>query len=83
MPPGPPLRLTLSEAELQSIFDRYEKDRGESARGPLDEVTVRAPAELLPMRDTTHEIWGGIGAPFWALMHPTQAWRIFMPIPPK
>jgi hypothetical protein len=23
----------------------------------------------------------GILAPFWAIRHPTQAWRIFMPVP--
>lgn len=26
--------------------------------------------------------WSGIAAPFWALAHPTQAWRIFAPLPP-
>lgn len=28
------------------------------------------------------EVWGAIAAPFWALLHPTQAWRIIAPIPP-
>lgn len=27
-------------------------------------------------------VWGGIGAPFWALLNPTQAWRILAPLPP-
>jgi hypothetical protein len=27
------------------------------------------------------EMWGGILAPVWAVLHPTQAWRIFLPIP--
>jgi hypothetical protein len=26
--------------------------------------------------------WSGIAAPFWALAHPTEAWRIFAPLPP-
>lgn len=27
-------------------------------------------------------VWGAIAAPFWALLNPTQAWRIIAPIPP-
>ena len=38
--------------------------------------------ERIPAPKFTPEIWPGIGAPFWALLHPTQAWRIFGPIPP-
>jgi hypothetical protein len=26
--------------------------------------------------------WSGIGAPFWAIAHPADAWRIFAPLPP-
>ena len=51
--------------------------------GSLEEVTVLAPTELVPMQDVYSEMWGGILAPFWALRHPTQAWRIFLPIPPE
>jgi hypothetical protein len=42
---------------------------------------VTAPIEVLPVRDPTRDIWEGIAAPFWAMLHPTQAWRIFLPIP--
>jgi hypothetical protein len=34
------------------------------------------------MRDLSQDAWGGIAAPFWAIMHPKDAWRIFVPIPP-
>jgi len=44
---------------------------------------VTAPGELAPMRDPSQDAWGGIAAPFWAFMHPKDAWRIFVPIPPK
>jgi hypothetical protein len=30
----------------------------------------------------TPNVWGGIAAPLWAVLHPTQAWRIFAPLPP-
>jgi hypothetical protein len=26
--------------------------------------------------------WRGIAAPFWAVLHPADAWRIFAPLPP-
>ncbi|HEU4654499.1 MAG TPA: hypothetical protein VFS47_10960 [Steroidobacteraceae bacterium] len=26
--------------------------------------------------------WSGLAAPFWALLHPANAWRIFAPLPP-
>ncbi|MGH8178206.1 MAG: hypothetical protein ACREV5_18270 [Steroidobacter sp.] len=35
-----------------------------------------------PPPPSTPEVWGAIAAPFWALLHPTQAWRILAPIPP-
>ena len=47
----------------------------------LEEVVVTAPEDLLPMPGVYEEMWGGILAPVWAVLHPTQAWRIFLPIP--
>jgi len=81
--PGPPLRLALTPPELQALIARYQKDSGDVGRDPIDDVLVNAHAEPLPMRDLSQDVWGGIGAPLWAVLHPTQAWRIFMPIPPK
>jgi hypothetical protein len=85
VPAGPrkPLELTLTPAEFRSILDRYQADSGNGAHSAFDDVTVQGRAELQPMRDPVHEVWGGIAAPFWALLYPTQAWRIFLPIPPK
>ena len=83
-PTGPrqPLDLTLPQTKFSAILGQYPADSG-GAPSAFGDVTVRAPAELQPMRDPVHEVWGGIGAPVWALLHPTQAWRIFLPIPPK
>jgi hypothetical protein len=44
----------------------------------LEEVKVEGPSELPPDRPP---VWPGLLAPFWALAHPTQAWRIFTPLP--
>lgn len=81
--PAARLRLTLTHAQMQAILARYGPNTDSAARGQLDEITVTAPAKLLPMRDTSRWIWGGLGAPMWALVHPTEAWRIVLPIPPK
>lgn len=78
-----PLQLTLTQAELQQIVARYYENADHAGGDQFEEIFVLAPAELLPMRDIAQEVWGGIAAPLWALRHPTQAWRIFLPIPPK
>ena len=81
--PRRPLELTLSQTKIGSILDRYPAEPGKGAHSAFDDVTVMAPAELQPMRDPVHEVWGGIAAPVWAMLHPSEAWRIFLPVPPK
>lgn len=80
-----PLNLLLTRAELQSLVRNYELRTGDvlSASIDEDEVVVIAPSEHAPMRDVSQDVGGGIVAPFWAIMHPKDAWRIFVPIPPK
>ena len=43
---------------------------------------IEVMGERLRAPTTTPTVWRGLGAPFWALAHPTQAWRIFAPLPP-
>ena len=48
---------------------------------PPDEantIIVSADAPLVPMKSEL-DVPGGILAPFWALAHPTKAWRLFLP----
>jgi len=84
-PAGRPLNLLLTREELRSIVQKYEIRTGEVLTAPIDEdeVVVTGPRELAPMRDASQDVWGGIAAPFWALMNPKDAWRIFVPIPPR
>lgn len=42
-----------------------------------EEVQVRGRRETV-----TPNVWPGIAAPFWAILNPTQAWRIIAPLPP-
>jgi hypothetical protein len=76
-----PLQLTLTEEELRAFVDRQLANPDLGMNGHLEEILVTAPVELLPMHDITQEVWGGLAAPVWALLNPTQAWRILMPIP--
>ena len=83
-PPAEPMNFLLTREELRAIADRYVwvgHDDGKEEK--LEQVTVRAPAYLAPMRDPSQDVAGGIAAPFWAIAHPKDAWRIFLPIPPK
>jgi hypothetical protein len=65
-------RLYTSE-QLEAMLDKMDAQHLEG---------VEVEGERIPAPKFTPEIWPGIGAPFWALLHPTQAWRIFGPIPP-
>ena len=79
-----PLNLLLTRSELLAIVRNYEARTGEMLTSPItddEEVLVIAPGELAPMRDPARDVAGGLAAPFWAIAHPSQAWRIFAPIP--
>ena len=78
-----PLQWSLTDQELDSVLRRYQALHGAPSGAFLEEVTVQSPLAPLKMRDLTQEIWTGPAAPFWALFHPTQSWRIFLPVPPK
>ena len=82
-----PLWLPRTRSDWDSIASKARLTAtgpGSGLDGQLEEITVTAPAELLPMNENVYDgMWGGLLAPVWALMHPTQAWRIFLPIPPE
>jgi|SRR5687768_10573447 len=80
-----PMNLLLTQAELRSVVRNYEIRTGEVHTAPItdEEILVTAPGLLAPMRDPSQDVGPGIFAPFWAIMHPKDAWRIFVPIPPK
>jgi hypothetical protein len=68
-----------------SLHDVYTEEQIEAllanARNEEEsDVEVESTRERPPT--VTPEIWPAIAAPFWALLHPTEAWRIFFPLPP-
>jgi hypothetical protein len=83
---GQPLDLLLTQSELREFVRNYESATGQNLTAPInddDEVVVTAPGERVPMRDVSQDVWPAIAAPFWAILHPKDAWRILVPIPPK
>ena len=65
---APPLEHVLSRSQIATLTADHDDDPAP------EEVTVESPhyREPVPL--------GQLRALPWALMHPTQAWRILMPI---
>jgi hypothetical protein len=79
------MNLLLNQAELRSVIRNYELRTGETFTDPIgdEEILVTAPGVRAPMRDPSQDIGQGLFAPFWAIRNPRDAWRIFVPVPPK
>ena len=84
-PADQPMNLLLTRSELEAFVHDYETRTGRVLTAPIDddEILVRARGMQAPMRDVSQDVWGGIAAPFWAIMNPKDAWRIFVPVPAK
>jgi len=79
-----PLWLPQTQSDWDEMVAVARVSPARTANASVDgfeEVVVTAPEDLLPMPGVYEQIWPGILAPFWAVLHPTQAWRIFAPIP--
>lgn len=66
------VRDYMTPKEYAALLDQAAEDD--------NTVIVKANAPLLPMR-TELDVSGGILAPYWAIRHPKNAWRIFLPDP--
>ena len=77
----PRLRLKLTARELDALIAKYQGHIDAARDAKLEEVVVSAPTELLPMRSEVNDAWSGLFAPMWAVVHPTQSWRLLLPIP--
>ena len=79
-----PLWLPRTRSDWDEVVAVARVNPARTADASVDgfeEVVVTAPEDLLPTPGVYEEMWGGILAPVWAVLHPTQAWRIFLPIP--
>lgn len=81
-PAAPAKSLDLRPPDITKL---YTNEQLEAMLEKLDEEhieRVEVEGARVPPPQFTPKVWSGIGAPFWALLHPTQAWRIFAPIAP-
>jgi hypothetical protein len=75
-------RLDLRPPKITELFSQETIDRAlrGTASNVIEEVEVEGRRYSIP--PSTPDIPLGIAAPFWALFHPTQAWRILLPLAP-
>ena len=87
-PPKPaatvPRRLDLRAPDITKLFSEAQlKEVLSKALDPrIEEVEVEGKRSGEPLPPSSPTVWPAIAAPFWALMHPTQSWRILAPLPP-
>lgn len=82
-PPAAPAKsLDLRTPDITKLYSRKQLEQliAKMEAQTLEEVEVEG--ARVPAPTFTPRVWPAIAAPFWALLHPTQAWRIFAPIPP-
>jgi len=78
----PPRRtLDLRPPDLRSLHVQNLQQLGTSADSDEAEaVTIAAAPLLLEEEPDTHLSVAGIASLYWAARHPTQAWRVFLPV---
>ena len=69
----PPDLRSLHVQNLQQVVTSADSDE-------VQAVTVAAASFLPEERPDTHPSLGGVASLYWAARHPTQAWRVFLPI---
>ena len=76
-PPAKPLDLRIGDVRKYMMPEEFDAAIG-APDAERDTVVVEAHRALLPMK-SEQPVPGGIIAPFWALAHPLQSWRILLP----
>jgi hypothetical protein len=81
-PAAAPKPLDLRAPDITKLYTPRQLDRliAKMESDNIEEIEVEG--ARVPAPTFTPRVWPGIAAPFWALFHPTQAWRILAPIPP-
>ncbi|HEY4368107.1 MAG TPA: hypothetical protein VGN07_12820 [Steroidobacteraceae bacterium] len=79
-----PKRLDLRAPDITKVFSPAQLNEVLSkALDPrIEEVEVEGRRSGQPVPPSSPTVWPAIAAPFWAVMHPTQSWRIVAPMPP-
>ena len=76
--------LDLRTPDITKLFSQQELQRvlARTIDPDIEEVEVEGARGRSPPPPDTPTVWPGLLAPFWAITHPTQAWRILAPLPP-
>jgi hypothetical protein len=74
-----PLDLRAPDIEEILTPEQIAHALASTREGNIEEIEVEG--VRTPAPPSSPEVWPAIAAPFWALLHPTQAWRIFFPVP--
>ena len=78
----PPKPLDLRAPDVSKLYTQRQLERL-IAKMEADFIErIEVEGARIPPPEFTPRVWPAIAAPFWALFNPTQAWRIFAPIPP-
>jgi len=75
-----PTRLDLRVPPITRLYTPEQIETLLAGTRDIEEVEVEGRRE--PPAPPTPAVWGGIAAPAWAILNPSQAWRILAPIPP-
>ena len=78
----PPQPLDLRAPDLTKLYTHRQLDRliAKMEADFIEKIEVEG--ARIPPPEFAPRVWPGIFAPVWALLNPTQAWRILAPIPP-
>lgn len=82
-PPVPIKPLDLSAPDVTKMYEPEQLKKLLAAMETKVIADVEVEGKKDPRRKDADEPWGGIAAPVWALLHPTQSWRILAPVLPK
>ncbi len=74
--------MDLHAPDARKVFPLSELQKRLPEPAEQQEVQEAATVQVSTDRDVPPpSVPIGILAPFWAIRHPTQAWRIFLPVP--
>jgi hypothetical protein len=78
----PPQPLDLRAPDITKLYTHRQLERliAKMEADFIEKIEVEG--ARIPPPEFTPRVWPGIFAPVWALLNPTQAWRILAPIPP-
>lgn len=79
---APSKRLDLHAPDIRDVLTPQQIARALASTYDRNIEEVEVEGARSPPPPATPDVWPAIAAPIWALLHPTQAWRIFLPIPP-